>query len=64
MINRVAFGYLDGVAQPHIDGFGQAFPGQLTIDPGVILVGETGDTASSRRPSWAKDGSFMAFRQL
>nr|WAW38277.1 DyP-type peroxidase [Auricularia auricula-judae] len=52
------------MTRPHIDGFGQAFPGQLTVNPGVILCGETGDSLASRRPAWMKDGSFMAFRQL
>ena len=37
-------------------------PGQLAVSPGVILVGEPGDTLT--RPAWAKDGAFMAFRQL
>ncbi|KZV91225.1 peroxidase TAP [Exidia glandulosa HHB12029] len=59
-----AFGYLDGVSQPHVDGFGTAFPGQQTIDPGVILVGEQGDSLSAKRPAWTTDGSFLAFRQL
>jgi len=57
------FGFLDGIGQPNVNGFGTPFPGQLTVDPGVILVGETGDTVTTR-PAWAKDGSFLAFRQL
>nr|WAW38285.1 DyP-type peroxidase [Auricularia mesenterica] len=57
------FGFLDGVGQPAVAGFNLApFPGQLTINAGIILVGEPGD--SLPRPSWAKDGSFLAFRQL
>lgn len=32
------------------------------IPAGLILLGEDGDTIS--RPSWAKGGSFLAFRQL
>jgi deferrochelatase/peroxidase EfeB len=36
------------------------------IEPGVIIVGQTGDQpgAGVTRPDWAKDGSFLAFRQL
>nr|WAW38284.1 DyP-type peroxidase [Auricularia mesenterica] len=56
------FGYLDGIAQPSIPAFQAPFPGQQVVDPGVILLGEAGDTIA--RPAWAKDGSFLAFRQL
>ncbi|KAH7103750.1 DyP-type peroxidase [Auriculariales sp. MPI-PUGE-AT-0066] len=57
------FGYLDGIGQPAIAGFNTVvFPGQLLISAGVILVGEPGDLVS--RPSWAHDGSFLAFREL
>lgn len=59
------FGYLDGIGQPAIAGFNvDPVPGQLVVNPGVILVGEQGDTAIASRPSWAKDGSFLVFRQL
>ncbi|KAG8994444.1 hypothetical protein FRB93_001565 [Tulasnella sp. JGI-2019a] len=59
------FGYLDGIGQPAVAGFNLSpFPGQLTVSPGVILAGEPGDIRISTRPSWAKDGSFLAFRQL
>ncbi|KAJ7201687.1 hypothetical protein GGX14DRAFT_464677 [Mycena pura] len=37
-------------------------PGQAIVDPGTLLLGETGDTVT--RPAWAKDGSFLVFRQL
>lgn len=37
-------------------------PGQSLILPGTILLNEPGDTSS--RPTWATDGSFLAFRQL
>ena len=33
------------------------------MQPGVILTGEPGDNVTTR-PSWAKDGSFLVFRQL
>jgi deferrochelatase/peroxidase EfeB len=32
-----------------------------SIDAGVILIGEQGNTGS---PAWAKDSSFLAFRKL
>lgn len=57
------FGYLDGVSQPGVNGFtSKPLPGQSMVDPGIFLLGETGDTIT--RPAWAKDGSFLAFRQL
>jgi deferrochelatase/peroxidase EfeB len=37
-------------------------PGQAPVAAGTILLGETGD--SGTRPAWAKDGSFLVFRQL
>jgi deferrochelatase/peroxidase EfeB len=34
------------------------------VPTGEILVGENGDADIDNRPSWAKDGSFLVFRQL
>ena len=54
---------MDGISQPAIIGFDKdPEPGRFKAKPGAILVGEDGDSAS--RPSWAKSGSFLAFRQL
>ncbi|KAK7032637.1 dye-decolorizing heme-containing peroxidase [Paramarasmius palmivorus] len=59
------FGYMDGISQPHVQGFGDGpKPGQTTIQAGIILTGEDGDGSQTLRPSWAKGGSFLAFRQL
>ncbi|KAF9265671.1 fungal peroxidase [Marasmius fiardii PR-910] len=62
------FGYLDGISQPAINGFtANPHPGQIMLDPGAILLGEKNDPILSQgktRPTWAKDGSFLAFRQL
>ena len=33
------------------------------LAPGVILLGEAGDTVTGR-PDWAKDSSFLVFRKL
>lgn len=59
------FGFADGISQPAVNGF-TANPnaGQLSVDPGFFLLGETGDASATTRPSWAQDGSFLAFRQL
>jgi hypothetical protein len=56
------FGFLDGIAQPLVTGLGTPLPGQSVLDPGIILTGESGDT--TLRPTWAKGGSFLVFRQL
>nr|WAW38305.1 DyP-type peroxidase [Mycena epipterygia] len=59
---RPDFGFLDGISNPAVSGFQTPHPGQAVVPPGEILVGETGDSVT--RPAWAKDGSFLAFRQL
>ncbi|KAL0565437.1 dye-decolorizing heme-containing peroxidase [Marasmius crinis-equi] len=57
------FGYMDGISQPAVEGFDKnPKPGQFVAKPGAILLGEDGDGPS--RPTWAKSGSFLAFRQL
>ncbi|KAF7335655.1 DyP-type peroxidase [Mycena venus] len=56
------FGFLDGISNPTVGGFQDPLPGQALVPTGEILVGETGDSVT--RPEWAKDGSFLVFRQL
>lgn len=57
------FGFLDGVSQPAVKGVDtKPNPGQETIRQGIILLGREGDSA--QRPSWALDGTFLAFRYL
>ena len=59
------FGFMDGISQPGINGFtASPEPGQTVIDADHILVSETGDPITRPHPAWAKDGSFLAFRQL
>ncbi|KAJ7590169.1 fungal peroxidase [Mycena floridula] len=65
------FGFKDGISQPMINGFNGVingvplFPTQSpAIDAGHILLGESGDRSMDSRPPWAKDGSFLVFRQL
>jgi deferrochelatase/peroxidase EfeB len=59
---RADFGYMDGIDQPAVAGFTTPVPGQTVVDPELILLGEPGDAVP--RPAWAKDGAFLAFRQL
>lgn len=58
-----SFGFLDGISQPAVQGV-DTTPnrGQETVRQGIILLGREGDTQT--RPSWALDGSFLAFRYL
>lgn len=58
----IAFGFVDGIAQPALDGFHTPLPGQIVVDPGVIIVGATNDPIA--RPAWATGGSFLVFREL
>ncbi|KAF8518409.1 fungal peroxidase [Hysterangium stoloniferum] len=57
------FGFMDGISQPAVDGFNTPNPGQIVVPPGFFLLNETSDPVATR-PAWAKDGSFLAFRQL
>ena len=51
--------HLDGIAQLAVIGFDvEKTPGR----PGFFILGEDGD--SVERPTWAKDGSIVAVRQL
>ncbi|KAL0575541.1 dye-decolorizing heme-containing peroxidase [Marasmius crinis-equi] len=59
------FGWVDGITQPGVEGWDTdktVTPGQAIVKPGVILLGEEGDNIT--RPTWAKDGSFLCWRQL
>ncbi|KAG9765642.1 hypothetical protein KCU73_g334, partial [Aureobasidium melanogenum] len=59
----VIFGFNDGISQPAVDGFDlHPKPGQGNVPQGIILLGRDGDI--EKRPSWALDGSFLAFRSL
>ncbi|KAJ7243455.1 fungal peroxidase [Mycena rebaudengoi] len=58
------FGFLDGISNPAVQGFSTPLPGQSVVSTGSILVGEEGDNLIDSRPAWAKDGSFLVFRQL
>lgn len=60
-----SFGFKDGISDPAVAGFNtQPLPGQETIAPGIILLGHDTDRKKDQRPSWARNGSFMAFRYL
>lgn len=57
------FGFLDGVSQPAVkDVDTTPNPGQETVRQGIILLGRENDPTT--RPSWALDGTFLAFRYL
>ncbi|KAJ7676056.1 dye-decolorizing peroxidase precursor [Mycena polygramma] len=61
------FGFMDGISQPAVNKFtNPVLPGQTPVDAGFFLLGEDSDPVpnSPVRTSWAKDGSFLVFRQL
>lgn len=59
------FGFLDGVSNPAIIGFDKdPPPGPSPVQPGIILLGHTGDPLLTTRPSWVVDGSFLVIRYL
>ncbi|KAG8687908.1 hypothetical protein FRC11_006397 [Ceratobasidium sp. 423] len=58
------FGFRDGISQPAIRGLEHPLPGQIQVDPGVIITGYKGDPVGSKRPDWAKDGAILVFRKL
>lgn len=68
------FGFLDGISQPAVRGVNATNnPGQEFVRQGITLLGREGDDkfnaafvdqGPNTRPSWALDGSFLAFRYL
>ncbi|KAI1367925.1 hypothetical protein F5Y08DRAFT_336199 [Xylaria arbuscula] len=71
------FGFNDGLSQPAVKDVNAGVvsePGEKPVRQGVILLGREGDNGvvtppsttpvPVKRPSWALDGSFLAFRYL
>ncbi|KAE8143537.1 hypothetical protein BDV38DRAFT_289477 [Aspergillus pseudotamarii] len=60
------FGYEDHISQPKIDGLDDPpAPGEpQACPPGYIFLGHEGDPDKRRGPKWAKEGSYLVFRQL
>jgi Dyp-type peroxidase family len=58
------FGWQDGISQPAIEGLSAPFPGQQTIDAGLLVFGAAGATLPAGVPAWIKNGSLMVFRRL
>ncbi|KAF5860188.1 hypothetical protein ETB97_001831 [Aspergillus alliaceus] len=59
------FGFEDGISQPKMKGVDLEPTGDKeprSVLPGLILVGHDGDKMD--QPKWAKDGSFLVFRDL
>lgn len=53
---------MDGISSPAISTLTPPLPGQIVVPPGVLICGTSGDSVT--RPSWAKNGSFLAYRHL
>ncbi|KAJ5465628.1 Dyp-type peroxidase [Penicillium desertorum] len=65
MKGKEHFGFKDGISQPIIEGWDEKQPvgkEPKATKPGMIVCGYEGDKMN--QPSWAKDGSFLAFRDL
>ena len=58
------FGYMDGISSPAVNGIVSPLPGQQVVNPGVLLLGQPGDSLSASRPAWAKNGSILVYRHL
>ncbi|RHZ49397.1 uncharacterized protein CDV56_105583 [Aspergillus thermomutatus] len=60
------FGYEDHISQPKIKGLDDppAKGEPHACLPGYIFLGHKGDPNMKRGPEWAKEGSFLVFRQL
>ncbi|KAF9002157.1 peroxidase TAP [Cyathus striatus] len=59
------FGYLDGVSNPAVIGFGKnPNPGPAPVRPGAVILGHEGDKSKDKRDGWMVDGSFLVFRYL
>ncbi|KAJ6470967.1 hypothetical protein C8R45DRAFT_836782 [Mycena sanguinolenta] len=63
------FGYKDGTSQPALRHLLSAKPGQIEVNPGVIIMGYKGDPVFDNpdlaaRPNWTKGGTIMVFRKL
>lgn len=58
------FGFLDGISSPAIAAVTPPLPGQQVVKPGVILIKQEGDVNTDKRPEWAKNGSYLVYRQL
>jgi hypothetical protein len=60
----------DEVDDPFVSGLVVPRPGQIQVDPGVIIMGYPGDPVLDdprvkvKRPSWTKDGTILVFRKL
>ncbi|OOF89813.1 hypothetical protein ASPCADRAFT_60793, partial [Aspergillus carbonarius ITEM 5010] len=60
------FGFEDHISQPKIKGLDDtpAKGEPHACPPGYIFLGHEGDPNKKRGPAWAKEGSFLVFRQL
>ncbi|CAG7920664.1 unnamed protein product [Penicillium olsonii] len=59
------FGFKDGISQPILEGWDDKVPQgkePVATKPGMIVCGYDGD--DMQQPAWAKDGSFLVFRDL
>ncbi len=58
------FGWKDGISQPAVKGLNDPYPGQVEIDPRILLLGAKGGPALTPDHAWMANGSYMVFRKL
>lgn len=67
---REHFGFKDGISVPGVRGINDKTvkPGNDILEPGLILTGYPESAKNKAKaepaPAWAKDGSFLVFREL
>ncbi|KIJ47071.1 hypothetical protein M422DRAFT_778263 [Sphaerobolus stellatus SS14] len=70
---NIVIGYRDGISQPYInieDEPSAALPGQMVINPGVLVQGKAGDPKAEdsavQRPNYglSRNGSILVYRHL
>lgn len=67
---RLLYRRTSGHDVPHQRLLSDPRPGQIQVDPGVIILGYKGDplvddpNSTVKRPEWATDGTMMVFRKL
>jgi Dyp-type peroxidase family len=63
--DREHFGFRDGISQPTIAGFGRTGTPMNTIQPGEFVLGYGNEHGQfTQAPDFARNGSYMVFRQL
>ena len=58
------FNYKDSIYLPAVNGIQAPLPGQLVMDPSVLLLSQSSDKLATSCPPWAKNSSILVYRHL